>query len=308
MRYAHRLFWILALAVVSAASVGRAGELPPLDPLPADSRWVASLDVTAIRQLLRDLKLWEAVAQAPANTPAGQFSRLLTDTDRLTLCGLDTRRETMVLVVRLAPDAPPWTPLVAARPGYATHDMAGRTQHQWRMQGDRTLHAVQVDRAVYVSSNPARLESAMAATAATAEALQPAQRFAAWPTSLTGVLLVVAATDMQAFEARGHSPGVADLQALILTVSRRAGALTLSSRATAVDPEKAQQLLDVLQGSVSLGILSDRLPLPLRECLKSLRLNRHDAELQVDGTWNLEQIAEAWRALAAPPATAEVAP
>jgi hypothetical protein len=249
------------------------------------------------------------VAGPAAGEAQGQLARVLHDTDRITLAGTDAQRATILLVVRLHPDAPEWAPMVADLPGYAARQAGDHTIRQWRTGAESTLYAAQHERTVYLCRDANRLDQALAVAAEPGQMLAPDRRFPDWPKTLTGVLLVVAAVDMQDFRAPDRSPGLRDLRALVLTVVRADDHLALHGRLTAVDSDKSQQLLDVMQGSVSLGILSESLPLPLRECLKSLRLTRAEALITIDGVWTLEQVGNAWRAYAADSrATTEATP
>ena len=260
----HRTPLHIGTAVLLAA-IARPAAAAPFDAraVPADARWVVHVDAdagrdTAVGRALREQLTAAADVKAKlAQVTAATGVHVERDLHDVTLFGSGPGDESVVVVVRSANlDRRRMTDIVAVLPGYAAHEVAGRSLVQWTQDG-RVLHGgFHGESAVVLGRSEAKVAAALDAldgkgTAPADGPLAGRAEAATRPAVAAGErpMLYVAATDLPGLAAGVEVPGpLKQVEGVHLAVVESGANLLVRADVTATSAEEAEQLRTAAEG------------------------------------------------------------
>lgn len=312
-RHARLLFATAVLLLAGVAPPPATAADSDLAPLPADRRWVLRLDMNLARDLLRDIGVWERLeTTAETRDDVTYLLMLLRDMERVTISGANAPGLDGVIAIRMAADTPPWTRYVEGQPDYASAEVAGHTLHSWRSAEGGHLQAGKIGDHLYLSDQRDLVLACLRVAAdATQPRLDPGTTFADWPPSLAHTLLLLQAVDLSAYRTKpGQKAPPAGIASLSLQVDRVQTGIDLRAVLTLKDAETAQRFLYVVQGAVSVPILNEQTPEPIRRALAAMRISLEDRQVRVAASYDHDQLRaiadlQLQRLVAPPPTEAD---
>lgn len=258
----------LLLAAVTASAVER---------IPADSRWVVSIDVPAVvagqvggwvkAQLARQ----QTAAQLRILEAVSGFN-IARDLRHITLCGAEGGDATGLLLLRGVFDAGKLTALAEAADEHALVQVGSRTIHTWKDKGKPVAGCLAAADLLIIGRTAERITQALKAID---DSVAPP---VAIPAGWEGAAMVVAAADgLDGLADKGPQSALfKNFRGLAARISETGDMLVLDAEATATGEAQAQQVVDAGNGLRALVQLQkpEDLDAALADAVRTAQLGR----------------------------------
>lgn len=253
---------------------------PAAEPIPADCRWVVSMDVQAVASsqiggwLKGQLGKQQTAAQLQVLEAVTGFNPVR-DLKRVTICAAADGDETGLVLVRGTFDADRLAIAAQAADNHATVAVAGRTVHTWSDHGRTAAGCLAGPDLLILGRSVERIRQAI--TAIDAGATPPIAFPAGWEAS---ALTVAAADGLDQLAGTGpQSALLRNFRTIAGRLSESGGMVVLEAVATAPTEAQAQQVVDAGNGLRAIVQLQkpENLDPALIDCVRTAQLG-HEGE------------------------------